>query len=606
MYDNFIEKICAYESLMDISQTGSSTQSSLSKLSFKDDSSRALKNNDYDDFAFHTEKEKNPWWQIEFSTEVKLEYIVINNRRKRPIYFGQRAASIVVTVEDDKGRETVIHSGNLIFGCLPDSLPLILPLKSRYSIRRIKLQLDDYNALHLGRIHCLKKVTLQESKGKLIYFANRKDGLGERLRAMLHALKCAKENDGLFYFSWDNILNDFQVTDKVTDIFSKEFINQYYLSKDTIDSLDTIHLREAIKLNNQSLISSYDGIIVGQANKAFKDVFYSIQFSHQIEYAKNLALQVELPQNLVAIHLRAGDIVYGNYRFNNQYYNKVNPIYMIKELCVKLKEKGYQVILFGQDIAICRQLAKENNLIFANDIMDSSLITSSAQRAIFDIVLMSRCEKIFAKRSGFAMLSAFIGDAQKIDNFENMLTIGERVDAFNNAMSKEGILNKPTVGPLLKSFAIAHFLDSTGMSIPNEKKLDLIDESIRLDRDNKLYRLLKSVFLYENKEDNRADELLLIELDNTKDQYNVAWVVRSRSWRKKGVLEPYLKVLSSAMKRGSLIAASIMLIHEFYHCDNVDFSFYQGIVHNTKKVNSNVKKHQDMLSNVILKLQAIN
>lgn len=575
MFENFVENICKKEGLIDVAKCGTANQSSYSKWSHANDAIRPLLNLEDQDYAFHTDKQKNPWWQIEFEETVKLDYIIINNRKGKS--FEKKASKISVVVINEKEEEIIIHSGQVFFGSFPESLPLILPLQAQISIKKIKIELKDFNYLHLKNIYCLKRVSLQESSGGLIYFANRIDGLGERLRALLHAVTLANENQGQFYFSWLHSKDEFHSTSNVNRIFSDSFVAKHYMDRDKIDSLNTITLNESKGMSYEQL-KCYDGILVGQGHRSLSEAFNSILFSDEVTVAKQDALDIQLPQNVVAVHLRAGDIVYGKHRYSNRYYSKINPIYILDRMLLKLREEGKEVIVFGQNHNFCNYISKKYNLIFSSDLNSEHYI--GVQAAIFDIVLMSRCNNIFARESGFAIISSLIGKAEVIESYDRFFSKEDVIDEFNKSILENGILNSEVVDPLLKALSISQFLDSYQVYLPIERKLELVEKCIALDCQNSYYKLLQSVFLYQSDNMEKADVVLLNELNNN-SEYNIIWLAKNLDWRKRTVLLQYIETFKDAKERGSEVAAIIVFLHQYYYEKSINHKLYKETLSNT-------------------------
>lgn len=595
MYKNFIEMISDNENLVDIANLGNATQSSLSKWSKTNDAQRSINGNGINHgFAFHTDKEKNPWWNLDFKIPVRLNYIIINNRKREEYQW--IASSIRVVITNETGEEITIHQGKLFFGSLPDSLPLILPLNINFLVRRVRIQLEGFNYLHLSDIYCLSKKSLQQIKGKPIYFSIRQDGLGERLRALLNAKKIARINDGYFYFAWEDNTLDFHSVDNVQKTFSQDYIDKHYKDLKQIKSLHTIDISETKNISKEYL-SLYDGIVVGQGSQPFKYDFDSIGFSEENKIAIKKAFNVTISENTVAIHLRAGDIVYGIYRFNNSFYYKVIPVYVLDMLIKDLQRSGKGVLIFGQDIEFCRHIVEKYNILFSIDTMDKEF--NENQAAIFDIVLMSRCNEIFAKLSGFAILSSLIGDSGNLKDYKAMFTQAEIISAFDESILEDGILNDLGVGgnPLLKAFSISHFIDSYQEVLPLEYKIKLIKQSIELDAQNFYYKLLYSIFLYELGENNQADIFLMEAIKNDNGYYGLDWIARRKNWLGSTVLDQYIKPLEIAKGKGSIVASIPILLHEYY-AGTVDFELYIKIASDEAKLGSAIlRKRIDKLNN---------
>ena len=163
MFEQLIEELCQKEGLIDIGSFGVATQSSTSKWSRENDAQRAVSNLGILDYAFHTDKEKKPWWQIDFEKPKDISYIIISNRKRKP--FNEIASRLLITALNEQGEDVVLHSGNLCIGSLPDTLPLILPVSNISSIKNIKITLLKNDYLHLADVKILSKKELS----KIIY-----------------------------------------------------------------------------------------------------------------------------------------------------------------------------------------------------------------------------------------------------------------------------------------------------------------------------------------------------------------------------------------------------------------------------------------------------
>jgi hypothetical protein len=148
---NITKTICEAENLIDIAPLGKATQSSLSKWSKKNDAQRAVMNIGNVDFAFHTEKEQNPWWELILDKPRIIEYIILHNRKDE---CRDRSRRLIVEVFDGK-KYVKIYQGDSPFGAEPSDLPLILSYIYPHKIERIKItsQISEY--FHLSKVNVL-------------------------------------------------------------------------------------------------------------------------------------------------------------------------------------------------------------------------------------------------------------------------------------------------------------------------------------------------------------------------------------------------------------------------------------------------------------------
>jgi hypothetical protein len=101
------------------------------------------------DFAFHTENEDRPWWQVDLGRSEPLDRVVLWNRCSPD---SGRARLLEVHLSDDgKAFEKVYaHDGTVFYGA-SDSKPLSVPLAGRKA-RFVRIQLAERNWLHLSEV----------------------------------------------------------------------------------------------------------------------------------------------------------------------------------------------------------------------------------------------------------------------------------------------------------------------------------------------------------------------------------------------------------------------------------------------------------------------
>lgn len=585
MFENFIEKLCEKEGLVDVGNQGIAQQSSYSYWSKPNDPQRAISVQQFDDFAFHTQKEPKPWWKINWDKLIRLQYIVINNRRRKP--FDKIAMPLSVFITDENDRQICVYDGVLKFGSLPESMPLILPLKGEFLVKSVKVVLNDYNFLHLSNVFFLKDSqakSLQEAEGKLIFLAARDDGFGERLRAILHAMVLAKYYNGQFYFDWPAFNNwsggkiPLQGAHSVFEIeqtFDKDFIDSHRIDSKKLRTIKLVDIKE--KIDYKSLVE-YDGIFVNQGAMSFHGVFGDVKFSNKLENVNtdvdHIFSRFDKDAKVGAIHFRMGDIVYGAHRFRNLFYYKVVPIYILKVLIDKLKNDGYQIILFGQDKDFCSNMAEKYNIMYSGNFI-SDRNYDVLQKAFFDIALMSKCDKVIAMHSGFAELATLIGKAKKITKYHDYLSEQEIYDSFDEF--KVGAFSFGDVNPLLASFTISHFLNEFGDKIDLDRRILLIRECVELDDVNPYYKLILAKYLYEANLSQDADMLVLNELGK-KQEFSLNWLTQDRDWTGKTTLSKHINEFQKAVDKGSLVAALLVLLNQYYMKKTIDKLYFDKLL----------------------------
>ena len=144
---NFISELCTAESLIDISDQCTAEQSSISRWSRGNDASRLLVDHD-DEYANHTEFEVNPWVLIDMKQARKPAYIVVQNRDTK--FAGQVSKTVRVEYSLNGNDFSLMHEGEVVFGALPNSIPLILPLSKEVPFRYLRISLNSKNKVPLS------------------------------------------------------------------------------------------------------------------------------------------------------------------------------------------------------------------------------------------------------------------------------------------------------------------------------------------------------------------------------------------------------------------------------------------------------------------------
>lgn len=267
----------------------------------------------------------------------------------------------------------------------------------------------------------IEQLRLDDSQFNFTFYSTRTDGLGERLKSLLNAIVLADYFNCGFKFTWakSSYLGSAHSIASPEDTFSEDFL-QAYMVMDVPNNIVNIESEEdvgtlgsknaAVRVSQANLVQQYPSLNSKLESGVFAQAFKTIQFSREINTAIEFANQIKIPSSCVSIHLRSGDIVYGRYRYDDRHTSKVVSFAQADYMMHRLAGHNVKVILFGQSDSVCRFLAnKFSGLFFGDDKRVAGM--SSLQRAIFDMVLMSRTCKIYAGNSGFSQLAELIGDA---------------------------------------------------------------------------------------------------------------------------------------------------------------------------------------------------
>lgn len=124
------------------------SQSSTSSWSHANDAEGAVDGIINGGYGFHTENERNPWWQVDLGNRASLTDVRVFNRLD---CCAERAQTLQVLLSDDarSWRTVYRHSGNPFGG--KDGKPLVASLSGE-SARYLRLQLKEANWFHLDEV----------------------------------------------------------------------------------------------------------------------------------------------------------------------------------------------------------------------------------------------------------------------------------------------------------------------------------------------------------------------------------------------------------------------------------------------------------------------
>lgn len=147
-------------SLINIAKNAKVTFSSKSQWSTDDDYTEIVTAEHQRDFSFHTNKEQNPWVELDLGDIYVLHNIVVFNRKNS---CQVRAYTLQVAISSDKKNYELIHKG-----FIPFKEKIEFNLASLKTARYVKLSLNSFDYFHLSKI----EVLIDESKNSGLIFDN--------------------------------------------------------------------------------------------------------------------------------------------------------------------------------------------------------------------------------------------------------------------------------------------------------------------------------------------------------------------------------------------------------------------------------------------------
>lgn len=217
---------------------------------------------------------------------------------------------------------------------------------------------------------------------------------------------------------------------------------------------------------------------------AYRDIFHALPFVANLRRAIAAATDVPLLDGTVALHLRAGDIIYGAHRFHVANADKVVCAPVADRVIEDLTSQGCSVLLFSQDPAIGQRYRANARVLLAGDM--AADFSTSTERALFEIALMSRAERLFAGSSGFARIAAELSD-RRPEAPANLVSPEQQLDCIeaylDSDAARDDLPALQTAFAAWSGFLVAQELKQTGRALP------LLRSAIEYDPANGLYRL---------------------------------------------------------------------------------------------------------------------
>ncbi len=357
-----------------------------------------------------------------------------------------------------------------------------------------------------------------------LFLVDRNDGFGARLAAMLDAIWLARQFDGRFAFHWPDmgVSQDDNAIEARTNVFSPRFLAEHHVEAERVASL-RLQTLASVPADVEAALEAAQGLDgfrvlgamlgaearrrIGPARLAseWRAAFRSIGFSPALHRARRLAAAVPIARNTIALHLRAGDIVYGSYRASGAFHGRVIAYPIAFELLRRRAEAGAPVLLFGQDHALCDHAKRAWNATLAQDFAAGYGFDTVAN-TLFEIALMSRCREIVAGNSAFSLTAARIAG-------KRIRPPGSIVPAPQARALIVKALQDPDDGlaasPLQKAMAAWHAVRAGGLDLDDPTSLAMIDAAIRHDPANPYYRAVAAIARYRAGDTAVAETLML-------------------------------------------------------------------------------------------------
>lgn len=565
---------------LNVSKGKKAIQSSFSKTSAPDEANRALVGVQDKPFSFETSGGDFPFWQVDLGQVYPLEEIKVFNRRDD---FQHRARSLTVEVSENRRDWTVVHSGTLYWDGA-----VSFPLGGVVRGRLVRIRLQERLRLHLDRVEVFARN--YEDYGAPAFLACRTDGLGERLNALLNAIWLSRVFKCDFRFDWPKRFLDDpdHAIASLEDTFTADFIAKHYAVRDNTDAVwelsgtgrtlpDVTARLARTGLIRAPRLHPLD-IMVQEPELmdplGLKNAFDSIGFAPPIAQAISDARSIELPEGAVALHLRSGDVFFGEYRKFLHYTYKGLTLPFAKMVIGHYRALGREVYIFGQDPDSISYLCKTCGAHDANQINpEARADMTRVQRAMFDLVLLSRFKLIVGGSSGFIRQAGWVGGSEVLVAHK-LFPAGEQTknavfDLYRNARSYHPL--QAAIG-----FWYAYFYGRQHRK--NWRNIFLLRKAIRWDPDNELYYFVLAAHLAQDGKMEKANAVLhgLFRDRKKKQSLETIFQIFTAMTGSKYNLAEYLPDLEK-LSQTSFYAAILMMAQSSHSKNATDQDRYKAL-----------------------------
>lgn len=422
------------EDCVDLAKNKKAIQSSISNLSHIDDASRACKDDlIFDDFAFHTGLEENPWWMVDLEQIEAIDCVRITNRVN--VKYQDRIKNIKVELSLDGNIYIKVDPSMFEWNGL-DSLDVNIYQAAKARYIRISFHSTTYMAL--------KKVEVFVRRIPGIIMCGRGDGFGSRILNFIYVKYLSEKTQLKFGFIWpyrDEKRENTTFVDSKDVIFSKEYLKKYHYDLKQIYSTDIFRNTKYIadiannKYHKYPWGGFFTNVFLGKSHfadfdfedykKSFSRIFYDIDFSSEYVEIINNAKKI-FSKSFIALHVRCGDVIFDDrqtmryfqcFRQQNAPTQRIFPLQIVLEIIKKFQDCS--IVLFSDNSELCFKIKSYlgyKNLYIADEISKTYFGENcpkniAMEKTIFDLILMSQAQKIFAPiESTYSILASYIGE----------------------------------------------------------------------------------------------------------------------------------------------------------------------------------------------------
>ena len=363
---------------------------------------------------------------VAFGEPRAIRHVMIGNG---PLPNHTPGARLGVEWRDGAGEWHEAVRAPMTFGDDLHGLPLAIDLGPGVTLDAVRIEADQPASLSF-----LALFGPEEPPAGVRFVATRFDGLCQRLSTLLNAAILAEVTGESFGFTWidaDLPEIDQQANDDLSQLFTPEFIARHRVRVDD--------LRPGMPhyINQRHSEAQFDWLMAaardhgvfhvdrpGNLRDMFPHladrlppgtdarVFDGLGFTPRVRAALDLGHGIELPEEAVGLHLRAGDIVHGSHSNHGGYLHKAVSIFEAEGAAEQTGKNGRPLVLVGQEGRFCDALAARFDHVTSTAYLARDHALTPLQSVLLDLTIMSRMRRIWAAPSAVSQLSMKIGEAK--------------------------------------------------------------------------------------------------------------------------------------------------------------------------------------------------
>lgn len=247
-------------------------------------------------------------------------------------------------------------------------------------------------------------------------------GLGNRLKRLLLVMQAADALRARFVFYWP--MNDVAGVHPAEKVFDPEFLRRHLIAELPEDQV-RVSGNPGLKPNQLlELRRRQDRVLplltlrgTDVPLKPLHELFKLVQFHPRLESVREY-VERELPRFALGIHIRRGDSFMGDNRIGGKFIEKHVPLPVIRRA---LDSQGgdRQVLLVGEAMQLIRGLASKPWIHSLEEYRYPGE-TAPDRTDFFDFMALTRCDRILAGTSHFAVYPALLGGGTLVSPMEHM------------------------------------------------------------------------------------------------------------------------------------------------------------------------------------------